>query len=232
MAKQKFIIEPHFRLHEWVAEEKGYFDDYGVDVTLATKSGTAETTQLLATDQSQAGGSTWGSGFFNSIGLNSGITVVSQLAKVPEATEGKPVSPLIVSKAKFDAGEITTVADLAGKNVFTGPLPFDVRAHLERGLNALGVKFVYKQVDLSTVGSQLESGAIDAMNIYTGSESAPPPWLAEASLATDWAALNPSADELATLQKQGLSSVEVSPKVFHRDVHVDKVIELYRRARR
>ena len=31
MAKQKFIIEPHFRLHEWVAEEKGYFKDEGLD---------------------------------------------------------------------------------------------------------------------------------------------------------------------------------------------------------
>ena len=27
----KFIIEPHFRLHEWVAEEKGYFTDEGLD---------------------------------------------------------------------------------------------------------------------------------------------------------------------------------------------------------
>src|SRR5215510_2018273 len=31
MAKQKFIIEPHFRLQEWVAEEKGYFTDEGLD---------------------------------------------------------------------------------------------------------------------------------------------------------------------------------------------------------
>src|ERR1700756_5296571 len=31
MAKDKFIIEPHFRLHEWVAEEKGYFRDQGLD---------------------------------------------------------------------------------------------------------------------------------------------------------------------------------------------------------
>jgi ABC-type nitrate/sulfonate/bicarbonate transport system substrate-binding protein len=31
MAKQKFIIEPHFRLQEWVAEEKGYFADEGLD---------------------------------------------------------------------------------------------------------------------------------------------------------------------------------------------------------
>ena len=26
-----FIIEPHFRLHEWVAEEKGYFRAEGLD---------------------------------------------------------------------------------------------------------------------------------------------------------------------------------------------------------
>jgi hypothetical protein len=40
--------------------------------------------------------------------------------------------------------------DLAGKRVFTGPLPFDTRAQSERGLNALGVKFTYVQVDLAT----------------------------------------------------------------------------------
>jgi ABC-type nitrate/sulfonate/bicarbonate transport system substrate-binding protein len=27
----KFVIEPHFRLHEWVAEEKGYFHKEGLD---------------------------------------------------------------------------------------------------------------------------------------------------------------------------------------------------------
>jgi len=117
-------------------------------------------------------------------------------------------------------------ADLNGKRVFTGPLPFDTRAQTERALNALGVKFTYVQVDLATVGSQLESGALDAMSIYTGSESAPPPWLAEASLAADWAALNPNPDELAELKSKGFSITEVTPKVFNRDVHADKVVEL------
>jgi TRAP transporter TAXI family solute receptor len=116
--------------------------------------------------------------------------------------------------------------DLAGKRVFTGPLPFDTRAQTERGLTTLGVKFNYVQVDLATVGSQLESGALDAMSIYTGSESSPPPWLSEASLAADWAALNPSSDEIAELKKKGMSAVEVIPKVFNRDVHADKVVEL------
>ena len=31
MSKNKFVIAPHMRLHEWVAEEKGYFADEGLD---------------------------------------------------------------------------------------------------------------------------------------------------------------------------------------------------------
>src|SRR5687767_1303172 len=30
-AMAEFIIQPHFRLHEWVAEEKGYFAAEGLD---------------------------------------------------------------------------------------------------------------------------------------------------------------------------------------------------------
>src|ERR1700710_51054 len=30
-AMAKFIVEPHFRLQEWVAEEKGYFRNEGLD---------------------------------------------------------------------------------------------------------------------------------------------------------------------------------------------------------
>ncbi len=72
--------------------------------------------------------------------------------------------------------------DLTGKKVYTGPLPFDTRLKLERALAALGAKHVYTQVDLSTAGSQLESGAIDAMIIYTAGGTQPAPWIL-ASLA-------------------------------------------------
>ena len=37
MAEQKFVIEPHFRLQEWVAEEKGYFADEGLDYVFQEK---------------------------------------------------------------------------------------------------------------------------------------------------------------------------------------------------
>jgi hypothetical protein len=31
MEKEKFLIAPHMRLQEWVAEEKGYFTEEGLD---------------------------------------------------------------------------------------------------------------------------------------------------------------------------------------------------------
>jgi hypothetical protein len=37
MTSQKFVIEPHFRLQEWVAEEKGYFADEGLDYVFQEK---------------------------------------------------------------------------------------------------------------------------------------------------------------------------------------------------
>jgi hypothetical protein len=37
MTKEKFVIEPHFRLQEWVAEEKGYFKDEGLDYVFHEK---------------------------------------------------------------------------------------------------------------------------------------------------------------------------------------------------
>jgi ABC-type nitrate/sulfonate/bicarbonate transport system substrate-binding protein len=43
MSKEKFIISPHFRLQEWVAHEKGYFTDEGLEyefrAALDTKEG-------------------------------------------------------------------------------------------------------------------------------------------------------------------------------------------------
>lgn len=116
--------------------------------------------------------------------------------------------------------------DLNGKPVFTGPLPWDVRAHLERAYGALGVKHQYRQVDLSAAGSLLQGGSIDAFIIYTNGETTTAPWITEASLAADWAAVNPSAAELAALKKAGFAAVEVKPDVFKRDVHADKVVLL------
>ena len=80
----------------------------------------------------------------------------------------------------------------------------------------LGVKHIYKQVDLSTAGSQLNSGTIKGMLIYVAGGETPAPWIAEASLAVDWAPLNPSPDELAKLKAAGFAIEEVDPAKFHK----------------
>lgn len=125
-----------------------------------------------------------------------------------------------------DRDKIKSWNDLKGKALFTGNPPWDTRAQLERAFEALGIKYEYRQVDLSAAGSLLESGRIDGFALYTTGESAVPPWIAEAALATDFAALNPSADELARLKKAGFAIFEQDPKVFGRNVYVDKVILL------
>jgi TRAP transporter TAXI family solute receptor len=125
-----------------------------------------------------------------------------------------------------DRGKYKKWKDLAGKALFTGMPPWDTRAQLERAFEAIGLKYQYRQVDLSAAGSLLQSGSIDGFGLYTTGETATPPWIAEASLAADWAAVNPSADELAALKKAGFAVIELKPEVFKRDVHADKVVLL------
>jgi TRAP transporter TAXI family solute receptor len=125
-----------------------------------------------------------------------------------------------------DKGKYKGWNDLAGKALFTGMPPWDTRAQLERAFEALGMKYQYRQVDLSAAGSLLQSGGIDGFGLYSNGEASVPPWIAEASLATDWAAVNPSAAEIAALKKAGFSIIELKPDVFKRDVHTDKVVLL------
>jgi hypothetical protein len=113
--------------------------------------------------------------------------------------------------------------DLSGKRVFTGRPPWDVRAHLERAFAALGVKHEYVPVDLATTGSLLQSGRLDGIIIYTAGLSAPAPWITEAGLAADWAALNPSAEEVAILKKAGFDFLEAQPAAFRRDIHAKSI---------
>jgi len=125
-----------------------------------------------------------------------------------------------------DKDKIKSWRDLEGRALFAGNPPWDTRAQLERLWKTLGIKYNYRQVDLSAVGSILERGGIEGFALYTagGVGGSVPPWITEASLSTDWAALNPSADEIAFLRKAGFAVLEQKPETFKRDVHASKVI--------
>jgi len=115
-------------------------------------------------------------------------------------------------------------SDLSGERVFTGPLPFDTRAQLERAMAVAGAKHNYVEIDLAVAGSVLDRGDIKALTVYTAGHTALPPWLVEAQLGTDLAVLNPSKSEIDLIRKAGMQVVEVSPSVFKKSVHVDKML--------
>lgn len=125
-----------------------------------------------------------------------------------------------------DQGKYKQWRDLSGQPVFTGPLPWDVRAHLERGFTALGIKHEYREMDLSSVGSQLEAGKIKAFNAYTNAEVTTAPWIIEISVGTDWAILNPNKEEIGLLRKAGFRIAEVKPDAFKKDIHAEKALLL------
>ncbi|MBM4330751.1 MAG: TRAP transporter substrate-binding protein [Deltaproteobacteria bacterium] len=125
-----------------------------------------------------------------------------------------------------DKGKYKQWRDLSGQPIFTGPLPWDVRAHLERGFTALGIKHEYREMDLSSVGSQLEAGKIKAFNAYTNAEVTTAPWIIEISVGTDWAILNPNKEEIGLLQKAGFRIAEVKPDAFKKDIHAEKALLL------
>ncbi|MPZ56899.1 MAG: TRAP transporter substrate-binding protein [Rhizobiales bacterium] len=122
-----------------------------------------------------------------------------------------------------DKGKFKQWRDLSGQRVFTGAPLWDVRAHLERAFASLGVKHEYVPVDLATAGSLLDSGRLASFILYTTAETSPAPWITEASLAADWAALNPSAEEVEALKKAGFSFVNVKAAAFRRNIHADTV---------
>ena len=125
-----------------------------------------------------------------------------------------------------DKGKYKQWRDLSGQPVFTGPLPWDTRAQEERAFQALGIKHLYREMDLSSVGSQLEAGNIKAFNAYTNAEATTAPFIIEMSVGTDWAILNPSQEEIGLLRKAGFRISEVKPSAFKKDIHADKALLL------
>lgn len=97
----------------FVAFEKGYFAQQGVDVTLEPFRGGNDLVALTANGELQAAATGAGPAFWNALALGFPITVVA-----PGHREGAPVAtPLMISRAACESGAIASVADLRGKRV-------------------------------------------------------------------------------------------------------------------
>lgn len=99
----------------YIALEKGYFEDEGIDAELMpVQGGTENVVQVSAGNFEVAGGGV-GAGM-----LNAAARGVEFEIAAPMHTERPPLtSPFVVSKERFDNGELTSMSDLEGLTVST-----------------------------------------------------------------------------------------------------------------
>jgi len=144
----------------FVAYEKGYFAEYGLDVTLEALPGGSDMVLLTSTGDMDMAISGIGPAYWNAAGQGLGVEIVA-----PGHEEGSPVaSPLMISKKACEDGSITSVADLAGKKVAVNA-PGATELWLDIALETAGLSI--EDVDLQYMSFPdavvaLDSGALDA----------------------------------------------------------------------
>jgi NitT/TauT family transport system substrate-binding protein len=144
----------------FIAAEKGYFAEEGIEVELLpVEGGTDNVVQVSAGNFDVAGGGV-GAGMLNAVARGIEFEIVA-----PLHTERPPLtSPFVVSKARFDSGELTTMADLRGKKVSTNAKGAATEYWLWQALQQGGLDFPDVEVlgvGFREVAPALENGSLD-----------------------------------------------------------------------
>jgi NitT/TauT family transport system substrate-binding protein len=122
----------------FVALDKGYFAEAGLDVTLEPFAGGPEPITLTASGELDFAAIGAGPAFWNVLSSGLPISVIA-----PGHAEGSPVAtPLMISKENCESGAITSVAELEGKKV---------------SVNARGATEYWLGQALSTAGLTLDA---------------------------------------------------------------------------
>jgi NitT/TauT family transport system substrate-binding protein len=144
----------------FIAKEKGYYAEEGLDVQLEPFPGGSDPVVLTASGELDVAISGAGPAFWNAMAQKLPIKVIA-----PGHSEGNPVAtPLMISKAKCESGEITSVADLKWKKVSVnarGATEYWLNQALTTG--GLTIDDVELEVlPFPDAVAALDSGAVDA----------------------------------------------------------------------
>lgn len=143
----------------YIAKERGYFAQQGIDLQLTALQSDVEPVVQLANGNFDAALGEAGAGMFSAASRGTKFTIVA-----PMYTERPPdATPLVISAKR--AGEFLTVLDLKGKKVGIDAAGADTEYLLAKALATKGVKM--GEVQLKTVAfadmpAALESGSLDA----------------------------------------------------------------------
>jgi NitT/TauT family transport system substrate-binding protein len=144
----------------FVAYEKGYFAEEGLNVTLEALPGGSDMVVHTATGEFDAGIGGIGPAYWNAAAQELPVTIIA-----PGHMEGSPVaSPLMISKAACESGEITRVSDLKGKRVAVNA-PGATELWLDTALRSDGLTIediTLEYMPFPDAVAALDSGALDA----------------------------------------------------------------------
>lgn len=144
----------------YVAYDKGYYAEQGLDVELQSFTNGTDMTVLTSTNQLQIGLTGVGPAFWNAIDQGLPLKIIA-----PGHAEGSPVaSPLMISRKACEEGTITSVADLEGKRVSVNA-PGGTEFWLDAAMQTAGLTI--EDVDLQFLTfpdavTALDAGALDA----------------------------------------------------------------------
>ena len=145
----------------FIAVEKGYFEEEGMRVELLPVEGGTDNVVQVAAGNFEAAGGGIGAGMLNAVARGIEFEIVA-----PLHTERPPLtSPLVVSKKRFDSGELTKVEDLKGKKVSTNSKGAATEYWLWRALQQGGLDFPDVEVvglGFREVAAALDNGSLDA----------------------------------------------------------------------
>ncbi|MCC6382182.1 MAG: ABC transporter substrate-binding protein [Dehalococcoidia bacterium] len=151
----------------YLAIEKGYFADEGIALKLERVSGGADILTQTAAGNFDVGASGISAATFNaaSAALKEKREVPFEVVSPIHFERAPNNTPLVVSKTRFAAGEITRIADLKGKKVAINALGSGTEYALQRALQAGGL--TVKDVTISAMsfndmGAALANKGIDA----------------------------------------------------------------------
>jgi len=144
----------------YVAAEKGYFAQEGIQLEfLAIDGGSDAVVQVAAGNFDVAGGGI-AAGMLNAVSRGIEFEIAAPL----HFERPKVASPLVVSKKRFDSGELTKAADLKGKKVATNNRGTATEWWLSEALKKGGVDIKDVQIQgvpFPQIGPALESGTLD-----------------------------------------------------------------------
>lgn len=147
----------------FIAKEKGYFDEAGLDVELVQFKSASDMIAPLGSNQIQVAGGAPSAGLFNAMGRDVQLRIVADKGtNVP----GLDYFSLLVRKDLVDSGKFKDFKDLKGTKIgFTGA-GNTTQALVAAALESVGMKYEDANIQEETLGfgeivTGLENGALD-----------------------------------------------------------------------